>query len=209
MLSLQVEAEARVVARLSYEDGRRAAYTLGGHDPLSRRMQEAFVDEFTRLGGTHADGQQFLSERSDLERMKRTIEKSGADMVFLALGTEQARIARPYLGTLALYATSQVYPASSSPLVNFDLPWLLEPDHAAVMIYPRPEYGSDIDLARLYALGIDAFRVGQELLAGRTNIVLDGVTGDLRLASNQQFHRGLLVAQFTDGKIELLGATQP
>ncbi|HSQ05636.1 MAG TPA: penicillin-binding protein activator, partial [Burkholderiales bacterium] len=49
MLSLQVEAEARVVARVAYDDGRRTACTVVGNDPLSQRMHEAFVTEFTRL----------------------------------------------------------------------------------------------------------------------------------------------------------------
>jgi uncharacterized protein len=217
MLSLQVEAEARAVAHLAYDDGRRAAYTIVGNDALAKRMQEAFLDEFTSLGGAHVNEQIYLPERVDLEHMKKSIQTSRADMVFLTLDAERARIARPYLGTLPLYATSQVYPGQASALVNFDLsgirfvgmPWLLEPDHAAVMIYPREDFGGDTDLERLYALGIDAFRVGEELLAGRKDIAIDGVTGDLRLGKDQQFHRGLLVAQFADGKITLVGATKP
>lgn len=217
MLSLQVEAEARAVARVAFDDGRRTAYVVGGDDPLSKRMQRAFSSEFTRLGGLQADEQVYLPSHPDLGELKKSVEASSADMVFLALDAHRARIVRPYLGKLAVYATSQVYPGASSTLANVDLsgirfvgmPWLLEPDHAAVMIYPRPDYGGDVDLERLYALGIDAFRVGQEILAGHKAIVVDGVTGDLRLGPDQEFHRGLLIAEFADGKLTLLGATRP
>ncbi len=40
------------------------------------------------------------------------------------------------------------------------------PDHPAVMIYSRGPGREPEDLERLRALGIDAFRVAQELLAG-------------------------------------------
>ncbi len=217
MLSLQVEAEARAVARIAFDDGRRTAYIIAANDPLSKRMQEAFLAEFTRLGGLSAEEKVYLAEAPDLNQLRKSIETSSADMVFLALDAERARVVRPHLAKLPVYATSQVYPGDGSALAKFDLsgirfvgmPWLLEPDHAAVMVYPRPSYGSDVDLERLYALGIDAFRVAQDILAGHRQIAVDGVTGDLRLGEDQEFHRGLLIAEIADGKVTLLGATPP
>jgi outer membrane PBP1 activator LpoA protein len=89
------------------------------------------------------------------------------------------------------------------------MPWLLQRDHPAVMVYPRPDYGADVDLQRLYALGIDAFRLSQEVLEGRTAITLDGVTGGLTLGADRVFRRALPVARFTDGTISVVGEVRP
>lgn len=218
VLSLQIEAEARLVAHLAYDEGHRRAYTVSGTDALSRRMNEAFVEEFTRLGGTQADGQVYAGgEMSGLEHYREGIAKSKADAVFLALDAARGRTVRPYVGSAPAYATSQIYPGRRGDLTYFELagvkfvgmPWLLQPDHAAVMVYPRPDYGNDLDLQRLYALGIDAFRVAQELLAGRTAIALDGVTGGLILGPDRVFRRALPVAEIGEGGTSVVGEVHP
>lgn len=209
MLNLQVEAEARQVAQLAYQDGYRRAVTINGDTPLLKRIHQAFVEEFTRLGGTHAAEYAYSADQSALNRMKQAASAASPDMAFLALDVPRARLARPYLGALPLYATSQVYPGNAGPLAGFDLagvrfldmPWLLQPDHAAVMAYPRPDYRDAIELERFYALGIDAFRVVQALLAGKADAALDGVTGRLTLGRDHSFARSLTAAQFTDGKL--------
>ena len=208
-LSLQVEAEARQVAELAYRDGYRRALTVNGDTALLKRIHQAFVEEFTRLGGTHVAEHAFSMDQSSLNRLKQAAGAATPDMAFLALDVPRARLARAYLGTLPLYATSQVYPGNAGPLAGFDLagvrfldmPWLLQPDHAAVMAYPRPDYREAIELERFYALGIDAFRVMQALLAGNADAALDGVTGRLTLGRDHNFIRGLTAAQFTDGKL--------
>jgi outer membrane PBP1 activator LpoA protein len=69
----------------------------------------------------------------------------------------------------------------------FDMPWLLQPDHPAVMIYPRPASPLAPELERLYALGIDAYRLLDVLLDGSVAkaLPLDGVTGKLTLEGHQ------------------------
>jgi len=209
LLNLQVEAEARQVAQLAYQDGYRRALTVNGDTSLLKRIHQAFVEEFTRLGGAHVAEQAFSTDQSSLNRMKQAASAATPDMAFLALDVARARRARAYLGAIALYATSQVYPGNAGPLAGFDLagvhfldmPWLLQPDHAAVMAYPRPDYRDAIELERFYALGIDAFRVVQALLAGKADTALDGVTGKLTLGRDRNFIRGLTAAQFTDGKL--------
>jgi outer membrane PBP1 activator LpoA protein len=217
-LSLDVEAEARLVARLAYDEGQRRVYTVAGTDALSRRMNEAFVEAFTRLGGVQADGQIYGGgDTATLERYRASMEASRSDAVFLALDADRGRTVKPYLGTLPVYATSQIYPGPRADLTYRELndvrfvgmPWLLQREHPAVMVYPRVDYGAAVDLQRLYALGIDAFRVSQELLDGRTDIRLDGVTGGLTLGPDRVFRRALPVAQFADGKIDVVGEVRP
>jgi outer membrane PBP1 activator LpoA protein len=216
-LSLQIEAEARQLARFAFKEGRLNAFTVTGETPLLRRMHQAFVEEFKRLGGKHVAEYAFTADPAGLGRLKQAAALGVADMVFLALDFQRARIVRPYLDPLALYATSQVLSGGSGPLAGFDLasvrlldmPWLLQPDHPAVMVYPRQDYHDAVDLERLYALGIDAFRVAQELLAGRTDMTLDGVTGRITLGRDQHFVRELLSAQFSDGKLLVFSEVKP
>ena len=210
VLSLQVEAEARQVARLAARDGRVNAVTVLSQTPLSQRIQQAFVDEFTRAGGRHVAEHAFVSDRAQLAQIRQAVSKSGADMAFLALDFQRARTVRPYLGALALYATSHVHPGSIGPLTGHDLaqvrfidmPWLLQPDHPAVMVYQRAEPQANLDLERLYALGIDAFRVAQALLESRRE-PLDGVTGRITLGEDRHYVRELIRAQFIDGKLAI------
>jgi outer membrane PBP1 activator LpoA protein len=213
MLSLQAEAEARQVAQLAHQEGGRSVLTVSGDTPLMRRIHQAFVDEFTRLGGKLAAEIPFASDPAGLNRIKQAAGLGTADMAFLALDFQRARLARPYLEPLAIFATSQVHPGNVGPLAAFDLarvrfldmPWLLQPDHTAVMVYPRQDYRDVVELDRFYALGIDAFRVANELLAGRLEIVLDGVTGRLTLGPDQSFARMLTAAQFREGKLAVTG----
>jgi outer membrane PBP1 activator LpoA protein len=212
-LSLQVEAEARQVAQLAWQDGRRTALTVVGDTPFLSRIHQAFVEEFTRLGGTHLAAYPYTTDPEGLARIKlaadAAVESSTADMAFLALDLTRARLSRAYLGTLPLYATSQVHPGNAGLLAGFDLagvrfldmPWVLQPDHPAVMAYPRPDYRDAVDLERFHALGIDAFRIAQVMLSGNPDVALDGVTGRLTLGPDHQFVRGLSIAQFSDGRL--------
>ena len=216
MLSLQIEAEARQVAQLAWQDGYRKATTVNGDTPLLKRIHQAFVDEFTRLGGTHVAAHAFTTDAEGLTRIKKAVETGTADMAFLALDVARARLARSYFGALPVYATSQVYPGNAGPLAGYDLagvrfldmPWLLQPDHPAVMVYPRPTFGGAVELDRFYALGIDAYRIVLALLAGKSETGLDGVTGRLVLGRDRQFVRGLTTAQFTDGKLVVVAPRQ-
>jgi len=213
MLSLQAETEARQVAQLAWQDGRRNALTVIGETTLLRRIHQAFVEEFTRLGGTHLAALPFTTDPDGLVRIKKAadvaIDTETADMAFLALDLTRARLSRPYLSTLPIYATSQVHPGNTSPLVAFDLagvrfldmPWLLQPEHPVVMVYPRPDYDESVEFSRFYALGIDAFRIATMLLAGKPGAAFDGVTGRLSLGQDSLFVRALTAAQFNDGRL--------
>jgi outer membrane PBP1 activator LpoA protein len=207
LFGLGLEQEARQVARLARDDGRRNAFVLGDATPVSKRMRQAFVAEFAKGGGITVADLNFGADQDSLTKLRQTVDLGVADMLFIAVDAARARTARPYFGnSLALYATSQVN-AGGDPLaanelngVRFvDMPWLLQPDHPAVMVYPRAQLDG-AEFERLYALGIDAYRLSLELLKGARDPVLDGVTGQIQLARDQQFIRELTVAQFINGK---------
>ncbi len=131
------------------------------------------------------------------------------NLAFIAADHEQARLIRPYLNpTLPVYATSLVFKGNANTLANFDLneihfvdmPWLLQPDHPAVMIYPHSATLLEPEVDRLYALGIDSYRLLFSILTFPPNgsWPLDGVTGRLRL-NGQQIQREPLPAFFRQG----------
>ncbi len=212
LFSLNIEDEARQIAQFAQADGRRRAFVVADDSPLGRRMRQAFVQEFARRGGMIAAEYPFSAEPTMLSKLRQATALGVADMVFLALDQNAAAKTRPYLGnTLALYGTSRIYGGNAAAardinLVRFtDMPWLLQPDHAAVMVYPRAQFGDAVDFERLYAFGIDAFRIGLELLKQTRAPAIDGVTGRIHLAPDQRFVREPMLAQFTDGKLGVFG----
>ena len=84
------------------------------------------------------------------------------------------------------------------------MPWLLQPDHPAVMIYPRANPPLPADRERLYALGIDSFRLIQLMLAHQINnaLPLDGVSGQIQL-SGHNFQHLAIPAVFAQGHAQL------
>ena len=156
-----------------------------------------------------------ISESGEVTTMapKRTGPPPAApgNVVFLAGDNKQARLIRPYLNpSLPVYSTSQLFNINSDTLTNYDLndirfvdmPWLLQPDHPAVMIYPRSATSLDTDKERLYAFGIDAYRLLHIMLNEkyRNALPLDGVTGQIHLAEFNSFHRDALPAFFRYGR---------
>jgi outer membrane PBP1 activator LpoA protein len=216
-LSLQIEAEARQVAQLALRDGRSKALTVTGPTPLGRRMRDAFIDEFRSGGGSHIADHDYSIESEALGRLKQAAVSGSAEVVFLALDAPRARAVGPYIAPLQAYGTSQVNPGARAAgafidLVGVrfvDMPWMLQPDHPAVLTYGRDASRASDDLERLHALGIDAFRVAQELLAGKRELDIDGVTGHLTLGADGHVKRDLLVALITGGQLVVLGRAKP
>lgn len=208
---MEVEAEARQVAQLAQRQGLLQATVITTRAQLSKRLQFAFEEEWNRLGGSLLREIEF---NGTMEEFASITDVPGT-MVFLAAEAETARLIRPYLpNKLPIYGTSQIFIGNEESLTNYDLnnirfvdmPWLLEPDHAAVMTYPRATPPLSADLERFYAMGIDAFRIVQLLLARHTNTFiepLDGVSGQIQLVG-QTLRRASIPAQFSQGRAQLL-----
>jgi outer membrane PBP1 activator LpoA protein len=82
-----------------------------------------------------------------------------------------------------------------------EIPWLLTPDAPAFTGLPRREFDSAA-LARLYALGLDAFRVASAFRNGPPeSFELDGATGHISLAPGRQFIREGRLAVYRDGEL--------
>lgn len=208
---MSAEAEARKVAKLAAAANLNNAVIVRNGTPLSARLSQAFTDEWEILGGSITAEILYHDDAKVLASLPE-----GADsMVFLAADVNTARMIHPYLSAATpVYATSQVFNGNADTLANYDLnnthfvdmPWLLQVDHAAVMVYPHANPPLEADRERFYALGIDAFRLLQIMLDStyRTALPLDGVTGLIRLNGNHQFQREAVAALIKQGRSQLL-----
>ena len=188
-LSLNTELEARAAAAAAFRSEAPVAVIVSTGAPLARRAALAFADAWVKLGGSIKESVEFSGS---LGRVRQAVDRARGDVVFLAADAERARLLRPYLGrNTQVVATSQVFagaPKGETQKAHdlngmrfVDMPWLHQPDHAATMVFPRPDGHLSADLERLYALGIDAFRIAGELALARTEFVVDGVTGNLNV----------------------------
>ena len=207
--SLSIENEARQVALMAVADGWRSAIVIGSNTPLSRRVQEAFEREWTRAAGEFRR-LAFSGNPDDAPLVRERIANTRGDMVFLAVDAVEARAVRPYVsGMLPIYATTLSVNPRAEAIVNVDLqgvryvemPWFVHPDHPAVMAYPAPKGTLSVEQERLYAFGIDAFRLALLVTRGDPNRgALDGVTGRIAL-EERHFARTLSPAEVDGGRI--------
>ena len=209
-VSLSIEREARQVALMAVADGRRAAIVIGGPSPLARRVQDAFEREWQRAAGEirHVA---YSGNPDDAPALRDRLEATRGDMVFFALEPVDARAVRPYVpATIPIYATSLSVNPRAEAIVNLDLqglryvemPWFAQPDHPAVMVYPPPSAPLSVDQERLYAFGIDAFRLALHMLrGGARREPLDGVTGRITLEAGNAFERTLTPVEIDGGHV--------
>lgn len=218
LFGLSLDAEARQVAQLAASEGRNSVLIVAAGTALSKRIQTTFSEEWRRLGG-QVVGQLVFTPSTDLTTLRDKAEKLPADSIFLATNAQEARLVRPYIpSTIPTYATSLAFSGPADLQKNVDLsgvrfldmPWMLQPDHPAVMIYPRPEKVLSMDGERLYAMGIDAYRLAQLFYRGQMpthGVVLDGVTGQISLI--KQFIRELTAAEFQADVVVVLDNAKP
>ncbi|HYC35060.1 MAG TPA: penicillin-binding protein activator [Usitatibacter sp.] len=209
-ISLSLEHEARQAALLAVESGLRSAIVIHTPSPISRRVQEAFEREWTRAAG-ETRRILYSGKAEEAALIRERIANSRGDMVFFALDYNEALAVRPYVSAmLPVYATSLSVNPRADPLVNLDLqglryvemPWFIHPDHPAVMVYPQPKEPQNVEQERLYALGIDAFRLALLLVKGEAaKLGLDGVTGKIALEPGNHFSRQLSPAEVDGGRV--------
>jgi outer membrane PBP1 activator LpoA protein len=207
-VSLSLENEARQVAHQAVADGWRSAIVIHSPSPLARRVQDAFEREWSRAAGEIRRAP-FSGNLEDAQNIRERLANMRGDMVFFALEPIEARAVRPYVsGTLPIYATSMSVNPRAETLVNLDLqgvryvemPWFVQPDHPAVMAYSLPKTPMSVEQERLYALGIDAYRLALQMLRTQ-RVPLDGVTGRIQLDQPNQFSRTLTPAEVDGGRV--------
>jgi outer membrane PBP1 activator LpoA protein len=192
---LSIEDEARQAAEwAAREHPQGRVLILTSNAAWAQRAAGAFEARWDELGHT---GQRFdvpsVEGRVDPSVIADLKTRLGIDppaLLFAALDVVELRQVRAQTGTaIPCYAGSAGNPGRAPGMTVpeldglrvVDLPWLVQPDAPAVMVYPRPlESDQSLTMNRLYALGIDAFLVARELaLRPGAPFVVDGVTGHL------------------------------
>jgi outer membrane PBP1 activator LpoA protein len=198
VMGLSIEDEARQVANWAgAEHPGGAAMIISGSSAWQRRIAASFAARWKQMGNASqtlvmADSNGYLSEAA-LGQLRTQVDAARPALLFAALDPSQAGQVRAALGPeLPCYGTSSVNPGSEPGAAIadldgvrlLDLPWEVQPAHQAVMVYPRWTSGArTLDMDRLYALGIDAFRVAREIsLRPGADFQLDGVTGRLSVS---------------------------
>jgi len=204
VIGLSIEDEARQVAEWAAREHPSArALVISGNSSWQKRIAGAIYSQLQRLGlkarnydFTPQDG--YLQD-AEMVALRTRLQSEPAGVMFAALDPDQLRqlkiaLSAPPLGDIPLYGTSSLNPGRSmyraGPELDgvrlIDLPWLVQRDHPAVMVYPQPESRDEArvsaDLERVYALGIDAFRIAREIARQpQRRFQLDGVTGQLTI----------------------------
>jgi uncharacterized protein len=218
IFGLQVDPESRQLARMANKKGFKRAFIVSVDTPVSSRIVQAFKEEWLDKGGIVTEEFSFNADSAILSKLKDRPQATQADFVLLALDSARAKAARPYInGSLTVLATSLAH-GSNDALENFeldgvvflDMPWLLLPDHPAVMSHGPSTPSPSLEFQRFYALGIDAYRLALEMLGPTMKIddePLDGVTGLVTRGENQRFIRELIPAEFRNGIARSLADT--
>ena len=145
--------------------------------------------------------------------------RQDADFVFLAANAPAGRMIKSqlkfhYSGDLPVYSTSFVYSMDGrsntdlNGLMFADTPWVISP-HTWLAALPglyNEYWPAERRLARLHAMGYDAYHLVAKLFGSRTEKFRDlmdemeGATGRLYLAADGRVHRRLAWAQFQRGE---------
>ena len=234
---LAAEDEAREVARRARADGLTRAGVMVPKGEWGDRVFNAFRQEWEAHGGSvvgieHIDKPVALAQQvANLVQLRNAgnsdttqpSQRQGMEFIFLAATPQQAQQIKPtlnyqYAGDLPVYATSHVYSASGDQNQYNDMtgvrfcetPWLLDPTNALrqQVAAQWPQAGGS--LGRLYAMGIDAYRLTPNLgqLKALPDSRIDGLSGSLGMSPTQRVERQLPWAEFVSGQVQRLPDTR-
>ena len=208
------EDEARQVANNAIARNQRNAIVLAPNSSWGERVASAFKTAYQSQGGQISIVEFYADAPSDYSANVQKVLAAGqgkANLVFVAASPSQARLLRPLLSqqapNLPVYATSHIFSGRTDPskdssldgIVYTEIPWIMESLQAGTLnssTYPR-----------MYALGMDAFLIAQNLpsIARNPAAKVNGKTGMINLAGNRQVQRSLTFATFANGVPHSLG----
>lgn len=213
--------EVQGSAERAWLDGHRRIGVLAPESPWGDRLAAGFAAAWEERGGSIVKERRYDPSQTDFTRMLREFVASPDgerfDAIFLAALPRHARMIKPqlrfiYASRYPVYATSHVYTgqqdvesdADLNGILFCDAPWILDGPRDRVQREAARGWSDDRGLyPRLFALGLDAYRVAAHL-AGRdpTATALEGATGDLSVTPAGEVHRQLRCARFVKGRAE-------
>jgi outer membrane PBP1 activator LpoA protein len=212
ILTLTIDGEARQLARVARDEGAATVAVIASDTPRQQRFASAFNAEWILAGGDAPVMFRFDPSPDVLRLLKRELGNTRFDVALLAVDAADAARAKPYVGSIPSYTSSEVNERQPPDVLRdldnvrfVEIPWLAS-DTAALPNSKRPEYPNPA-LERLYALGMDAFRVAQAFAGGKpSRLEFDGATGHISLESTRQFVREGKLMQFRGGRVVPAGA---
>ncbi len=215
--ALAPETEAVEAANQAKAMGFTRALMLAPAGEAGQRRADAFRRQWDKLGATLVGQASFDPATADAAKTLNALWSQGkAEFLFLAVDADQARKIYPPIrdgaNALPVIATSAVYSGATDAardkalvgLYFVDLPWVLGVGQANDPVARASLKGKSAALAtplglRLYAMGIDAYRLVPRLavLAKNPTATFPGATGTLSLDSFGRVQRQLTLAQFT------------
>ncbi len=230
---LAVEDEAEQIADQAVLEGYQAAAVLYPDSEWGKRVAQSFMQRWRKQGGTIAANLLFSDPAKVAPDLKRLLapkpgsadakaklrRRQDIDFIFLLATPDQARQIKPilnfyYAGDIPVYATSSIYTGTSDPTRDRDLngiffvdqPWLLEDDDAMKSFAQSHWPNQSGQTARLRGLGIDAYRLQDQLtlFASSAHTRVQGVTGQLNSDKARKIHRHLSWARIHNGMAELM-----
>jgi outer membrane PBP1 activator LpoA protein len=205
---LTVESDGRMLAQRVMAGGVKTVDVIAGDSLLMKRFAGAFASAWSEGGGRVPDAFRFDPAPEALTSLRRTLGQTNPDAVLLAVSGDRAALLKPFIGSVRAYASGLVFERPPQAVARdlddvrvVEIPWLLTPNAAEFNGMPRREFDSAA-LARLYALGLDAFRVAAAFKDGPPEqFELDGATGHISLAPGRQFVREGKLAVYRNGEL--------
>jgi len=212
--ALTIDSDARVLAHLAQFEGVRAIDVISGDTPLMKRFAAAFASEWTASGGRLPSDLRFDPAPENLTQLRRNLARAAPDAVLLAVDGAQAALVKSFVGLVRAYASGLLFDRPDAAIVRdlndvrvVELPWLVTPDAPQLASFPRRDFAS-APLDRLYALGLDAFRVAQSFAPDPPqHLLFDGATGRIEQNDVRTFVREGQLAVYRDGRLVPLDAT--
>ncbi|WP_076592567.1 penicillin-binding protein activator [Herminiimonas arsenitoxidans] len=229
VMGLSIEDEARQVANWAgAKRSRLKAFAISTNVSWQKRAVKAFAAQWSHLGLQSEVMELGMTggfiNANTLVQLKKRIQAEKPGLIFVGLDAAQAIQLRLGIGgEVTMYGTSQLNPFALKDWTDadrltdlegvrlLDMPWQLQADHAAVMTYPHlaknNEQRISPDIERLYALGIDAYRVAANVAIKQTDFDIDGVTGKLTVRFGRgapYFERVLQPAIYREGMVQPL-----
>lgn len=206
--ALAIEADARAIARRMREDAIVTVAVIGGTTPLMKRFAGAFVAEWILGGGAPPTQRAFAPTADGLAALRRDLAAVPLDAIVIAVEGSDAALVKNFAPRVATWASAQINQRQDASATHdleevrfVDVGWLVAPDAEPYGRLPRPEWGSAA-LDRLYALGIDAYRVAAAFVeAPPDSLAFDGATGRVTLGDARQIQREGRLATFRAGRI--------
>lgn len=172
--------------------------------------QAAAVRKLLGVDESLLKDKQAAQDKSNLKPRRR----QDIEVILMAAPPDQARQLKPlfdfyYAEDVPVFATSSIYNGTSSAkrdrdlngIIFCDMPWLINETRGQKMRHLLANRDTTNDqFNRLFAMGVDAYTLTKHLpILKNEKSQLPGVTGDLRLKTNNTIHRQLECAQIKDG----------